>query len=128
MLRHGSRVSQNRAVSAYPRSVLENVRNKLPLSFEDLGDQAVKNIAEPVRVFRVLLDGACTTQRNVGFRGTIGEVACFSEWAGDHRWDDRAVQHVSLKPPQRRPRFHPAEANAARCPTNRQLPCCPSSI
>src|SRR5215472_3353725 len=37
------------------RSVHENIRNKLPLSFENLGDQAVKNIAEPVRVFRVLL-------------------------------------------------------------------------
>jgi len=31
----------------------EQVRRKLPLRFEDLGDQAVKNIAEPVRVYRV---------------------------------------------------------------------------
>src|ERR1700674_145927 len=40
------------------RTVHENIRNKLPLNFEDLGEQAVKNIAEPVRVYRVLLNGA----------------------------------------------------------------------
>jgi adenylate cyclase len=32
--------------------VYEEVRNKLPTAFEDLGEQAVKNIAEPVRVYR----------------------------------------------------------------------------
>ena len=40
------------------RTVHENIRSKLPLAFEDLGDQTVKNIAEPVRTFRVLLDPA----------------------------------------------------------------------
>ena len=39
-------------------TVHENIRNKLPVSFEDLGEQSVKNIAEPVRVFLVLLNGA----------------------------------------------------------------------
>ena len=33
--------------------VYEEVRNKLSIAFEDLGEQAVKNIPEPVRVFRV---------------------------------------------------------------------------
>src|SRR5256885_1983561 len=37
-------------------TVHEHVKNKLTLSYEDLGEQAVKNIAEPVRVFRVVLD------------------------------------------------------------------------
>ena len=32
--------------------VYEEVRNKLPAVFEDLGDQKVKNIREPVRVYR----------------------------------------------------------------------------
>jgi TolB-like protein len=32
--------------------VYEEVRNKLPTAFEDLGEQAVKNIREPVRVYR----------------------------------------------------------------------------
>src|ERR1700720_1482887 len=39
-------------------TVHENIRNKLPLNFEDLGEQAVKNIDEPVRVYRVLMNGA----------------------------------------------------------------------
>jgi adenylate cyclase len=35
------------------RVVRDQVRDKLDFSFEDLGDQSVKNIARPVRVFRV---------------------------------------------------------------------------
>jgi adenylate cyclase len=35
------------------RTVRNQVRDKLPFSFEDLGEQAVKNIARPLRVFRV---------------------------------------------------------------------------
>ena len=32
--------------------VYEEVRNKLPAAFEDLGEQEVKNIPEPIRVYR----------------------------------------------------------------------------
>ncbi len=32
--------------------VYEEVRNKLPMAFEDLGEKEVKNIPEPVRVYR----------------------------------------------------------------------------
>jgi adenylate cyclase len=35
-------------------TVYAQVRNKLPLNYQDLGAQRVKNIAEPVRVYRVL--------------------------------------------------------------------------
>jgi adenylate cyclase len=38
--------------------VLEEVGNKLPLGYDDLGEQAVKNITKPIRVFRVQLNGA----------------------------------------------------------------------
>src|SRR5262249_16691075 len=38
-------------------SVHEQVGNKLPLSFEDLGPCEVKNIAKPVQVFRVRAEG-----------------------------------------------------------------------
>jgi TolB-like protein len=34
-------------------AVFEQVRDRVPDSFEDLGDQQVKNIARPVRVYRV---------------------------------------------------------------------------
>ena len=33
------------------RAVRDQVRDKLPLSFDDLGEQTVKNIARPIRVF-----------------------------------------------------------------------------
>ena len=37
-------------------TVHEHIKNKLVLRYEDLGARAVKNIAEPVRVLRVLLE------------------------------------------------------------------------
>jgi adenylate cyclase len=36
-------------------SVYDQVKNKLAFSYESLGEHAVKNIAEPVRVYRVLM-------------------------------------------------------------------------
>jgi len=38
------------------RVVRDQVRDKLELSFEDMGEQQVKNIARPVRLHRVVLD------------------------------------------------------------------------
>jgi TolB-like protein/class 3 adenylate cyclase len=38
------------------RVVRDQVRDKLPIGFEDRGEQRVKNIARPVRIYRVLLD------------------------------------------------------------------------
>jgi TolB-like protein/class 3 adenylate cyclase/Flp pilus assembly protein TadD len=35
------------------QAVLDQVRGKLPLSFADLGEQSLKNIAEPIRVYRI---------------------------------------------------------------------------
>jgi adenylate cyclase len=40
------------------RTVYDQVRGKLSVGFDDLGDQPVKNISEPVQAFRVRLDGA----------------------------------------------------------------------
>src|SRR5689334_610506 len=39
-------------------TVYDQVETKLPLTYEYLGEQTVKNIAKPVRVFRVTMDGA----------------------------------------------------------------------
>jgi adenylate cyclase len=36
--------------------VYNQVKNKLPLQYEDLGEQQLKNIPEPVRVYRIVLD------------------------------------------------------------------------
>ena len=39
------------------RGVRDQIRRKLPYGFDDLGEQSVKNIARPIRVFRLLTDG-----------------------------------------------------------------------
>jgi adenylate cyclase len=45
------------------RVVRDQVRDKLDFGFEDLGEQQVKNIARPVRVYRVLIGGAAAATR-----------------------------------------------------------------
>ena|SRR5216684_6520776 len=44
------------------RKVHEEVGDKLALGYENLGEQTVKNIAKPVRVFRVLTEGGAATR------------------------------------------------------------------
>src|SRR6202011_1886572 len=41
--------------------VHEEIGDKLALGYEDLGEQAVKNIAKPVRVFRLLAEAGAVT-------------------------------------------------------------------
>jgi adenylate cyclase len=79
--------------------VHEQIKNKLELGYIDLGEQRVKNIAEPVRVFRVTVNSAESGAANPRLIGNlrvvgislgtlvlIGAVAVF-------------VQHLSLRPP-----------------------------
>ncbi|MBX9944867.1 MAG: adenylate/guanylate cyclase domain-containing protein [Reyranella sp.] len=40
------------------RGVRDHIRHKVPYGFGDLGEQTVKNIAQPIRVFRLLPDAA----------------------------------------------------------------------
>jgi adenylate cyclase len=102
------------------RTVHENIRKKLPLSFEDLGEQAVKNIAEPVRVYRVLLNGAVAapqkTQRiarkyrRAGALSFAGLAIAFGTIV--------LVQHVSLKPQPTHASIPPQETPALPLPDN----------
>jgi adenylate cyclase len=39
------------------RGIHDHILNRLPFKFEDLGEKSVKNIAQPIRVFRLLLGG-----------------------------------------------------------------------
>jgi adenylate cyclase len=83
------------------RSVHENIRNKLPLGYEDLGDQTVKNIAEPVRVFRVRAEaGAPTSRRTRRVPRKYVRLGVFSA-AGLAIIAATVVlvQHLSLRPP-----------------------------
>jgi TolB-like protein/class 3 adenylate cyclase/cytochrome c-type biogenesis protein CcmH/NrfG len=63
-------------------SVFEQVRNKLPLEFEDIGNQLVKNIVEPVRAYRVRVGtvgrGPSRRDKHVGRnRFWVGGTAVF---------------------------------------------------
>jgi adenylate cyclase len=100
------------------RTVYENVRNKLPLGYEDLGEQTVKNIAEPVHVWRVLLDGALPSPRVARippkyWRGGILSVTGVAIAIGMII----LVQHLSLKPPRTSATIPPAEKPALALPT-----------
>ncbi len=56
-------------------SVRTAVRTKIAADFEDQGEQQVKNIVEPVRAFRVRVDGAAAPKRATAeaqFRATAG--------------------------------------------------------
>ena len=43
------------------RAVRDQVRDKLDFSFEDMGEQQVKNIARPIRTHRIVLSGGADT-------------------------------------------------------------------
>ena len=49
---------------AVSQSVRDNVGNRLDLTFEDIGDQQLKNIEFPVRVYNVLLGDAPSRSQN----------------------------------------------------------------
>jgi hypothetical protein len=114
-------------------SVHEQLANKLAISYEDLGEQTVKNIAKPVRVLRVMpLGGAATrttikaAQRTLRrhWRGGVFSIAGLAIIVGTIV----IVQHLSLRPPtrlRRRP-FLRCSLQLFHCLTNPRLPCCPS--
>ena len=50
------------------RAVRDQVRDRLPIAFEDLGEHEVRNVARPVRVFRIARDGGAAASAP-GLRG-----------------------------------------------------------
>jgi class 3 adenylate cyclase len=59
-------------------TVHDHVRDRLPLVFEDLGEQQVKNIARPVRVYRVRpQDPLPGPPRKRGREARVGELSLF---------------------------------------------------
>src|SRR5712692_6689074 len=102
-------------------TVCEHLGNRLALSYEDLGEQSVKNIAKPVRVFRVMLDaGASTrtaakaTQRPLQkhWRGGVFSLAGLALVAVVIVF----VQHLSLRPPTTTASIPPAQKPALPLP------------
>ena len=81
-------------------TVYEQVRDKLALNCEDQGEQTVKNIARPVHVWRVLLDGTASPRqtrrlRRRYLRGGVLSLIGLAIAVGTFI----LVQHLSLKPP-----------------------------
>jgi adenylate cyclase len=99
-------------------TVHAQIRNKLVLSYEDLGEQHVKNIAEAVRVFRVLPEGAeperRTTQR-IQHR-YVRHVVLSLTGLAIVIVAIVLVQHVSLKPPPTHASISPQEKPALPLP------------
>jgi adenylate cyclase len=102
-------------------SVREQLGNKLPLGYTDLGEQAVKNIAHPVRVFRVLREAGLnewTATKAESARKYVRRGAFSLAGLGVIAVTILLVQHVSLKPPHTsasiRPPEEPPEGAVAR--------------
>jgi adenylate cyclase len=57
------------------RGIHDHVMKKLPFEFEDLGEQSVKNIAQPVRVYRLVLNGRGPELRSAPAAPPSPEVA-----------------------------------------------------
>jgi adenylate cyclase len=102
-------------------TVHEHIGNKLALGYEDLGEQSVKNIAKPVRVLRVMLEGgaatrttAKATQRSLRkhWRGGVFSLAGLALIAAVIVF----VQHLSLRPPTTTASIPPATSPALTLP------------
>src|SRR5713226_7261034 len=97
-------------------TVHAQTRNKLPLSYEDLGEQQVKNIAQPVQVLRVMLEGAThtTAKRSLRkhLRGGIFSLAGLALIAAVIVF----VQHLSLRPPSTTASIPPAQSPVLTLP------------
>jgi adenylate/guanylate cyclase family protein len=109
-------------------TVHDQIKNKLALNYDDLGEQQVKNIAEPVRVFRVLPDtGATSPRTNRRFARkhlrrsvfSMGGLAIIATTVV-------LVQHISLRPPTRPRPFPLCRLALLPCPTNHPSPFCRS--
>ena len=99
-------------------TVHEHVDKKLALNYQDLGAQRVKNIAQPVRVFRVLLEPAAArrgktqrVQRKYVRRGafSLGGLAIIAAAIA-------LVQYFSLKLPRTSASIPPAQSTALPLP------------
>ena len=69
-------------------SVYEQVRHKVDLAYEDLGEQSVKNIADPVHVYRIARGGAKPSSEALAsseamFRRPAVAVLPFENLSGD---------------------------------------------
>ena len=107
-------------------TVHEQIRDKLAFGYQDLGDQEVKNIARPVRVYRVLpeAEGPATgkTARRY-LRGGVLSIAGLAIIMGTII----LVQHVWLKPPHTHASIPPPPTPALALPDKPSIAVLPFS-
>jgi TolB-like protein len=109
--------------------VHEEIGDKLALGYEDLGEQAVKNIAKPVRVFRVLAEAGAVTP------GKSRKAARRYLWRGAFSLVGLAiivgtivlVQHLSLRPPTTTASIPTAQSPALTLPDKPSIAVLPFS-
>ena len=99
-------------------TVHAQIRNKLALNYQDLGAQRVKNIAEPVRVFRVLQEAsAARTKRPQRVQRQYLRRGAFSlAGLAIIAMAIPLVQHISLKPSRTSASIPPAQSPALALP------------
>src|SRR5437879_4575386 len=100
-------------------TVHQQVSDKLALGYEDLGEQAVKNIAKPVRVLRVLADPATAAAQTASRK----KAQAHRKYVRRRAWSIAGlaiivgtivlVQHLSLRPPATSASIPPAQTPAA---------------
>jgi TolB-like protein/class 3 adenylate cyclase len=116
-------------------TVHDQVRYRLALAYEDIGEQTVKNIAHPVRVWRVRLDGEGAARRRSSGRtlrrgGSTGAIS--KQQVGTRKYLRRGVlaiaglalvgatvvlvQHLSLRPPKLSASIPPKQSPALPLP------------
>ena len=107
-------------------TVHEQIRDKLAFGYQDLGDQEVKNIARPVRVYRVLpeAEGPATgkTARRY-LRGGVLSIVGLAIIMGTII----LAQHVSLKPPHTHASIPPPPTPALALPDKPSIAVLPFS-
>lgn len=111
-------------------AVFDQVRNKLAFRYEYLGEHAVKNIAEPVRVYRVLIEPGDTitaireeiAKRRQLTPAILGVMAVLVLLTGA-----LTIWNFYLRPSLRRTEIISAEKTAARLPDKPSIAVLPFS-
>ena len=113
------------------KTAFDQIETKLPLGYEFLGEQTVKNIARPVGAYRVVLEPRVTRGKGSGFReqgtgrkmaGLAGRPFCWLPSVAYGRFSCNLPLR-RLRPPWRKPT--PSRWRCP-CPNCRRSPCCHS--